>query len=278
MLDILQHHKLRFVPVSSYGRSGGSFFMGLLRACGVAVRGDLPFEDRAVQVAFIRWLGQGFGAGPRANLKYAYHFATRYDSPLFEGARDEDECLARLTAFCAEVGPNGIIAEKTIGNQLLALMRAYDGSDLIKPIYLVRDPRDIFLSIKAFNARRQTTGFGDTGDDDRLFKSICGFCLNQLHFHRRDGGLILFYEDLMTDRPQSLVQLFHYLGRDPVHAGDITAALARARHSDAAVLAHRTKTAETDSIGRWRTAEGAPYQAVFAARIANINAIGYPAG
>ena len=278
MLDLLHANKTRFLPLCTYGRSGGSFLMSLLRACGVAVRGDLPYEDRSLQVAFIGGLARDLGLPRHANLAAASHGGMNYKADLFTGAEDEDECRRRLGAYCASLGNDAGIAEKTIGTKLLRAMRANDPANLVNPIYLARDPRDIFLSVKAFNARRQTTGFGDKGDDARLFGSICSHNLAILQMHRRDGGLLICYEDLMAQRPQSLVQLFQHLGRKRITATQIDTVLRLAQASEATVAAHRTSPTPGDGVGRWRTEEGDPYRAIFDERAANLNATGYPAG
>lgn len=263
MLDVLRHHKIRFIPVVSYGRSGSSYFMALLRACGVTVRGNLPYEDRSLQVAGIRWLGATFGSVHYNNPRHAFHLGIHYIGSLFDGAEGEEQCRARVEEYCSKAGTNGIIAEKAIGNILIANLRANDHADLIQPVYLVRDPRDIFLSIKAFDAKRQSSGFGDRGDDPQLFRAICEFSLGQQEQFMRHGGLLLHYEDLMADRQRSLVEVFRLLGRDAVRATDIAAALAIAKRSDDNVRAHRTIADASDGIGRWRTEEGVPYRTVF---------------
>lgn len=278
MLDLLARHDVRFLPVSSYGRSGSSYFMALLNACGVQVAGKLPFEDRAVQVGFLSWLGQGIGGPPSSVNGTARYFVTEYFSPMLRGAADEDERRARLETYLADVaGKGGWLAEKLIGMELARLMRAVDTQRLIRPIYLLRDPRDIFISVKAFNAKRGFTSFGDAGDDARMFRIICEFQMGQLIEQQRGGGLVLHYEDLVGRREQAMVALLRYLGREAITAESIAAIRAQVPVAGEAVRGHMTSATAQQSVRRWEAPEGAPYRAMFLDAAEMINACGYAA-
>jgi hypothetical protein len=277
MLDILARHGVRFLPVSSYGRSGSTYFMALLAACGVQVAGKLPFEDRAVQVGFLAWLARGVGS-PQGGGGLAQYFGTEYFSPLLRDSADDADRLARLDGYIAEiVGKGGLLAEKLIGMELARLMRAIDTQGLIRPIYLLRDPRDIFISVKAFNAKRGFTSFGDAGDDARMFRIICDFQKGQLIEQQRGGGLVLHYEDLVGRREQAMVGLLSYIGRTGI-TGDMLAAIrALVPVAGEAVRGHMTSATAQQSIRRWEAPEGAPYRAMFTEAAEAINASGYAA-
>lgn len=276
MLEILARHAVRFAPVSSYGRSGSSYFMALLSACGVHVAGRLPFEDRALQVGFLAGLAQGVASAPNPAAGTARYFGIEYFSPLLRGAVDENERTQRLEAHIA-AAEGGWIAEKLIGMDVARLMRALDPQGLIQPIYLLRDPRDIFLSVKAFNAKRGFTSFGDAGDDAQMFRIICDFQRGQLIEQQRHGGLVLHYEDLVGRREQSLVALLRHLGREIITGETLAAIRAQVPVAGEAVRGHMTSATAQASIRRWDTPEAAAYRGLFNAAAEAINGCGYAA-
>jgi hypothetical protein len=200
-----------------------------------------------------------------------------YHSLCYVGAADGAESAARLDARLAAMR-GGWLAEKVIGVHLLRMMRAFDETGRIRPIYLLRDPRDIFLSVKAFNRKRNPDGhnnFGEADNDAQMFRVICEFQRGQVMEQRRGGGLLLHYEDLITQRDQSLIALLQHLERRNITTATLAAIRARLPAEGDAVRAHMTSTTARHSIGRWQGAEGVPYRAIFAAAAEPLNASGY---
>lgn len=274
MLDLLARHDVKFLPVSSYGRAGSSYLMALLAASGVQVAGELPFEDRTVQVGFLSWLGGRLG-GPETGGGKARYFGIDYNSDVLREAADGTEKRDRLEAYIASVA-GGWIGEKLVGMQLFRLMRATDERGLVRPIYLLRDPRDIFISVKAFNAQRGFASFGDTGDDRRLLQIICDFQKGQLVEQQR-GGLALHYEDLVARREQTMVALLRHIGRRTISAEALDSILAQVPAAGEAVRGHMTSRTAQESVHRWQAAEFKPYRALFAQLAEPISACLYPA-
>lgn len=276
MLGALVRNDLRFVAVCSFGRSGSSYLMSLLAAAGVHVDGALPFEERTVQICFIHALAEGMGLAPRPNLALPHAFGVEYYSIRLEGAGSREECEARQGAMLAPLR-GGWLAEKTIGTELLRVMLAFDRQSRIRPLYLLRDPRDIFISAKMFNARRGIGGFADQGDDRQMLETICRFQRQQLWMQEHHGGLLLHYEDLVTRRESSMVALLRYLGREAITTDLLAAIRARVPVAGEAVRGHMTSATAQQSIRRWEAPEGAAYRALFEAAAEAINAAGYAA-
>ncbi|MBN8888861.1 MAG: hypothetical protein BGP12_17715 [Rhodospirillales bacterium 70-18] len=275
MLGTLVRNDLRFVAVCSFGRSGSSYLMALLQAAGVQVADAMPFEDRALQISFIRWLaGEMEAAGPAANLAVAGAFGAEYYSTMLEGAADPAECEARLETRLAAMR-GGWFAEKVIGTELLRMMLAFDRRDRIRPIYLLRDPRDIFISAKQFNARRGFRSFADDGDDRQMLHTICRFQSEQLWVHARSGGLLIHYEDLVARREQTIVSVLRHLGHEAITTARVAAIRTHVPVGGEAVRGHMTSATAQQSIRRWEAPEGAPYRALFAEATAALNASGY---
>lgn len=135
-------------------------------------------------------------------------------------------------------------AEKLIGNAQVL----FSSEIPLRVIDLVRDPRDVFCSIRAFT--EGGTGFGRTqGQTDEEF-------LEQMAAHHeqqlRDIAdtpntvkrMFVRYEDLVTDFPAYADKLSNWLG---VHL-DAKQALAVTDGDQR----HRTTASAANSIGRWR--------------------------
>lgn len=275
MIGILAQHRVTFIPLCSYGRSGSSLLMKLLRAFGVTVEGDLPFEDRTIQVGFLDWLAEGTEAAERPELWCLRFLGIEYFSNILSGVGNRGEMRKRLAQYCAATGHQGAIAEKAIGLEVLCLMKGWDLHSSIKPIYLVRDPRDTFISVKEFNAKRQTQGFNDSGDDRRLFESVCGYGISQIRAYERTGGTIVYYEDLVYRRPQTAVQLLRHIGRAQALISEVEAAFRVSQPDDQSTRAHMTSATPESSVGRWKTGEASRYAAMFEERASAINLMGY---
>jgi hypothetical protein len=88
---------------------------------------------------------------------------------------------------------------------------------LCRTAHLVRDPRDVFLSVNAFNRARGWHSFcRAAGDSDleyarHLAHSLVGFCENQRADTDRPDCLVLRYEDLITFRDVAVTRLNRFL-------------------------------------------------------------------
>lgn len=206
ILDEFRKLRVGVVAVCSYGRSGTSFFMQVLRASGVTVLGAFPHEERFVQAGLLHWLQYALSApGQEPRPKHfgrAYFRGAFYDCSQFAAAEDYDAVMAAVIAEAQRIADSAPprcrwLGEKFLGIDTLRLCRTFDASNAVLPLFLMRDPRAIFRSVRAFNARRGNMSFNDTGDDAKLLQAICRFQERQLAEHGRLGGVICRYEELM---------------------------------------------------------------------------------
>ena len=217
ILDELRKRRVGVVALCSYGRSGTTFCMQILRAAGIAVLGEFPFEQRTTQVGMLHWLQRALAAPGQDTLPPAFGRVTfrggAYTCGTFADARSYDDVVqteAQLAEQVAATAPpdRRWLGEKFLGFDTLRLCRTFDTGDLVQPLFLLRDPRDVFLSVRRFNERRGVRGFQDTGDDAHLLRMICLFEERQLAEHTRLGGMLTRYEDLIApDRRDDAVRV-----------------------------------------------------------------------
>ncbi|MBC7986176.1 MAG: sulfotransferase [Sphingomonadaceae bacterium] len=133
-------------------------------------------------------------------------------------------------------------------------------------LYLLRDPRDVMLSSKSFNARRGTLRFGwRQGDTDTIYAN---------RFARRvrkrleaalavEAGdprrMMVRYEELALDPEGVAARLSEFLGI----ALDVGAQLA-------ARAGHRTSASVAASVGRWRREMDPEIQAIFDEQLGDV--------
>lgn len=119
----------------------------------------------------------------------------------------------------------------------------------VKTVYLVRDPRDVFLSANAFNARRGNLSFGrQAGDTDRdharnLAFGWLQYFENQRDDVRRPDSMTIRFEDLITDRAATIARLGEKIGL-PLKPDES----AGAEH----LAIHQTSETVAATVGRWK--------------------------
>ncbi len=122
-------------------------------------------------------------------------------------------------------------------------------------IYLVRDPRDMALSILAYNQRNRVSGFGrervkndiDFIDEvDRAMRQML-----QLFREAGSGPLLVRYEDIVAEPEGELVRIFTALGIDAPEESAREAATHAAAELPG-MEEHRTAPDVPASVGRWR--------------------------
>jgi hypothetical protein len=123
-----------------------------------------------------------------------------------------------------------------------------DSAIPLRLIDLVRDPRDVICSIRAFT--RGGAVFGRTehqSDDEYLEQKIADY-LNRLRAMSATPAnvdrMILRYEDLVHDLDRWAYHLGAWLGLQ-LDAGSVLAGQAERRH-------HMTSASVDESVGRWR--------------------------
>jgi hypothetical protein len=140
--------------------------------------------------------------------------------------------------------------EKSFPDEYAGLARElYPGG---KELILVRDFRDMWASMRAYNERR---GYGDFGreraasDESWLFELRAG-AIQLVEAARKRGASarVVRYEQLVTDPAGAIVPVLGYLGLDASPAA--VEAMVTAGAVD--VVDHRTSESPAASIGRWQ--------------------------
>ena len=106
----------------------------------------------------------------------------------------------------------------------------------IREIAIIRDPRDILCSHKAYYANRGEKSIAELTGSCRFLLQMRDRATDDLHFMR--------YEDMLQDEPQTFGALSEFLGT-PVQAAR--------REEDPAFQRHATSSTPAASIGRWRS-------------------------
>jgi Sulfotransferase family len=165
-------------------------------------------------------------------------------------------CRERIETFYEFLAENqgkraGFFVEKFLPRQVPAdlLHELYPGA---AEIVLVRDLRDVFCSILAFNRKRGYAAFGreEVGSDDEYIDTVRRSG-EALHAHMTEEGRethLLRYEDLIRDPVETLEPLLEFVGLDPAGA---PAMVERASVSTGGMDHHMTAPSAGASIGRW---------------------------
>ena len=289
------------VLLAALGRSGSTWAMRLLAAHPeVVVHRAYPFETRLLQyhveLAALQTrpadledpdLERLGGPGWIKANPYFRPDETRYAWLSDAGARLALAHAARSAqAFYAHVAeaqgddPGTHVAEKAPPDpaRLDRVRAVHPGSRVLA---LLRDPRDVVASVKAFDAKRGFDGFGrgDAGDDASFAGRIARGSEALARLARnRDDTVILRYEDLAAAPLAAMAAVLPGLG---LSAGDPQRdAIAAAVQADDALLSyHRTTISPAASVGRWRSDLTHAEKAACAAEMgANLAHFGYTAG
>jgi len=132
-------------------------------------------------------------------------------------------------------------------------------ADLLRELYpgaaevvLVRDLRDVYCSILAFNRKRGYAAFGrEEADSDDDYIDTVRRSGELLHAHMTEEGReahLLRYEDLIREPVPTLEPLLEFIGLDPTGA---EAMVERASVSTGGMDHHMTAQSASASIGRW---------------------------
>ena len=170
------------------------------------------------------------------------------------------ECVARDNGL----GTVRYFAEKSVPSHIAWVAGSLYSRG--KEIVLVRDFRDVFCSVRAFNKKRGFQGFGREGfpNDEQYVRALsdAGSALADYWRQRDKISLLVRYEDLISHPERELRRILDYLDLDSSSAA--VAELARRGAKDTEELRfHRTSENPADSTGRWRKDLPPDQQALF---------------
>lgn len=240
--------------VAALGRSGTTATLRLLAAHpGIVAHAAYPLELRVFTAAVhpedetLRAATAGFAeaapfdAGQQARLAAG---------EALTGA-DAEGVYRRITE--ADGKPDARFAAEKYPPRL-DLPTALDRRPDARALILVRDPRDVIVSARAFDAKRGYRGFlereGDT--DEALVERYAGLYARLAGWRRARPDLpLLRYEDLIADPLATAGPLFAALGV-AADAGTVAATVAKAGAQKPG--RHLTSASVPDSVGRWRAA------------------------
>jgi len=266
--------------VTSLGRSGSTILMHLLSQAGDVVCGSsYPYELRIGKY----WLQLLAVATSPADVEHSVTRDGVGASPFWVGRNPfhddtdvrlrqwlETEHVQTFASFVQQqidqaygvvgtvdslgTGPR-YFAEKTgPGRSCRLAHRLYSGS---RELFLVRDFRDVYCSVVAFNDARGYDGFGrDTFPNDVEYLRSLGEAAQAMLAAwraRRSKGMLVRYEDLVRDRISAVKQICDHLNLSAADvANDPDEIVRRAQSGEGGLSGHRTTTTVEESIGRWR--------------------------
>lgn len=266
--------------VTTMGRSGSTILMHYLdQACDITCGAEYPYElqigrywvhvldvvtspaDERLSDGRWRFASDPFHVGRNPFYDNQAHALRDWlqtdcviDAVVSTQRQIDHAYTAMATIQPSAEGPR-YFAEKSSPGRVAALTRRIYPE--YREIILVRDLRDIYCSVVAFNAKRGYDGFGrDTiPDDSEYIRSLAsGAHVLLARMHQSQGACLLIrYEDLVTD-PGATVQLIcSYLGLSRLEPANHPDEMVRRAHASEHVFGgHRTTASSSDSIGRWR--------------------------
>ena len=123
-----------------------------------------------------------------------------------------------------------------------------------KEVFLVRDFRDLFCSVLAFNEKRGTLDFGrerfETDEEYVGWVRLGAERLVNAWKSREASSHLVRYEDLATKPAETIAGLLEYLGLD--RSPEAVEGMVQSAFAHPDTDGHRTTLTVEDSVGRWR--------------------------
>jgi hypothetical protein len=223
----------------SIGRSGTTFLMRLLSGHPqIVARQDYPLEFRPFAFAL-------FPDDPELLASAAP------DIPQAE-AFSVSDAFALYRAMAEKMGKSPrFFVEKLTGR--LDPQRIVTATPDARFLWLVRDPRDVLLSARAFDRKRRFRGFREqNGDSDEtvVLKYADGFRRLIDSAERTDARLVRYEQLIGSNGHAALADVFSWLELD---TGETIVENAFRAAMNAEDGRHRTSSSPQQSIGRWRS-------------------------
>jgi hypothetical protein len=263
-----------FAPIVALPRSGTTFLSQLLHSSAAVLGDDLyPYELRFAEHFVNEWFSsiQPWAYAAPADRRSDVvdpNFSTicnilragdenpganrRGVERLFDaGRRHYLDKISELYRLAAPKPKGYVIAEKIGLGIELDLLAAL--ADSVKPIFLIRDPRDVLLSMRSFNEKRGIYEFHEPRTK-HFIEVVNHTSADLLHLTEcldrwKGDRLLIRYDELVADPAGILRKTLEYL-RVPKGMGADPALLAAATSGSPDV--HVTSASPTESVGRWR--------------------------
>jgi len=282
--------KYQSLFIASTGRAGSTLMMRIL-SCHpeILIRTLFPYETRAAQYYYVSSLQE-----PKSPIFLPIKFKNAEYRP-FNSKLDPDSIAWSQNYNNIDLGNNGeqitneyynflseienkseaiYYAEKTIG---LSLMKEITQSlNNSKVIFLQRDPRDTFFSIKSFNAKRGSLTFGEEDGDEALFSRLITFYKVSIKLIEtlKERAVVIRYEDIMTNNYETLLLLFKKLGLN--HQEELINSIVNSAFLvDKNTKQHCTTSKDESSISRWIQNANSEHLAIFDEFKKTLKVLGY---
>lgn len=295
---------MRPIFVTNIGRCGSTLMMNVLRCHPRIVVHDLyPYETRALSywVHMLKVLGEPANHARSANPnsyeddafwvgRHPHNMRPVIDPPALGGflRRDYLSQLAEFAQASTEAFYSAVREAQGVDDPVYFAEKrnprptARIASELYpdaREIFLVRDPRDMVCSMISFYEKTQLVSFGrDRSGSDAEFIGGIAHAMRDLVRQlreRRDGSLLVRYEDLVGDMPGTLRRVLDYLEL-PTSAETRDEIVEQAQASTSDSRRHRTTADGGASMGRWRRDLDEPMQELCLAAFGDlIEELGY---
>jgi hypothetical protein len=260
-----------FTPIVSSGRCGSTFLAQvLLRSKAIGGCNEYPYEAHTASQLSMKWFSElqptyyqttGSSQSPDQGLSAIYSVLNQSAGDmqpieamtvLSEQARRQTcDHITQLYRIIAPQKSPSVILEKVDWAAGLSFYLSREVFADFRPIFLIRDPRDLILSIRSFNEKRGNYWFHEA-DALNLEVQVLWLAASLRHvawyYDRIDASKILVkYEDLVRNPPEVFHQIFSFLGID--HSAK---EIAKFLNESAPYDKHLTSSSPETSIGRWK--------------------------
>lgn len=275
-----------FLFVCSTGRAGSTMIMrALARHERVLARDVFPYETRFRQyVEVARHNGRevlSFEPEPWNSVHYHPFQGSDRLGRRWAAKRRWPASEATALDFYAEVArhqgrdmvPDWIV-EKGIGVNLV--VRILESDPRAQALFMFRDPRDTYYSMKAFNRKAgYPGGFHEGLGNEAMFRNIIGTWRRFQRIKEQMPRRVMrgVYERLATGRVAAYERILRRLG---LETSDVQlAAMLAPDNWDRSSERHSTSGSARDSIGRWREEASEEDRKIFAGFAGDIEQMGY---
>lgn len=263
---------IAFAPILAMARSGTTFLSQLLHGHEAILGHDqYPYEARFGEHLAAEWFTnmQPWSYQPigcRNSQSMDQNFLALNE--IFVASNRETGCATSLMQANANssnyyrdkivnlyrmlsLHPQASVIVEKIGLDVeLDLIQALFGK--VKPIFLIRDPRDVLLSMRLFNEKRTVYEFHES-QAKNLGELLFWMSANMMSItHQYDRypheKILIRYEDLVSNPEVTLQCIYDFIGIERSSAGFSRLALEHPTHSQ-----HTTAASPAESIGRWKS-------------------------